>query len=112
MAEPTQDNSHVAEGLALLIGNYRDPAKPDVQALLAVYLRRVQELETVLWSVFDSQMLATPPTGNALDQLGDLVRQARGTFTDTEYLVFIKTIIRARRSGGHLEDTIAIMALL
>ena len=107
MAEPIHDTSHVAEGLARLIGNYQDPAKPNVRALVAVLMRRVQELEDVLWSIFASQMLATPPTGNALDQLGDLVREPRGTFTDAEYLEpkYLQPLIDVCAKYGLIDKT-------
>jgi hypothetical protein len=102
---PAVDNSHVQEGLALLTGQFTDPVNyPNIRNLLTTFLRRIQDVENVLWNVINSQLLANGPTGQALNQLGDLVGEPRGTLNDTQYLLFILVIIVARRSDGRMED--------
>jgi len=114
MPLPTVDNSHVAEGLALLTGQFSsDTRTPDVRNLVRVKMRRKQSLENDFWAVINSQLLALPPaqggpSGQALNQLGALVGEPRGNFNDTQYLLFIKVIIAARRSGGRAEDLLKI----
>lgn len=108
MSYPTPDENHVAEGLEYLIAQYRD--KVTIKALITAFLNRVQDIEDVLWDVIESGMLATPPTGNALDQVADLVGVKRGGFTDAQLLVFTKAAIIARRSGGRANDIINVCA--
>lgn len=107
---PEVDEAIVKKGLALLTSHYVD--KPNIRGLLTAFLKRVQDLEDTLWSVISSQLLATPPTGQALDQIGDLVGTKRSGFSDAQFLVFVKMTIRARRSGGRAEDVIQVVALV
>jgi hypothetical protein len=112
MGVPQVDNSHVQEGLNLLTGAYSDQsATPNIRGLVTTLMRRVQTIENTLWDVIDSQLLAENPTGQALNQLGDLVGETRGAFSDTQYLLFIKVAIRARRSAGCTEDLLQVCAL-
>lgn len=110
MTYPTQDTAHVAEGLNYLIGIYRD--KPGTRGLLTAFLNRIQDIENMLWSVIECHLLTTPPSGIQLDEIGDLLGEPRGGFTDAQYLPFIQVAIAVRRSGGRSEELIGIMDLV
>lgn len=109
MAFPSQNTSVVSKGLALLTSMYR--TKPNIVALLTAMLQQVQDLENAVWATLESMLLASPPTGPALDQIGDLVKCPRSGFSDAQYLIFVIMTIRARRSGGRSEDIIQVVAL-
>ncbi len=107
-----KDDAHVAEALALLTGQFSsDKRTPNVRNLVRVIANRTQDVEDVLWAVIESQLLAKNPTGQALNQLGDLVQEPRGLLNDTQYLLWIQVAIRARKSGGRTEDLLAIAQL-
>ena len=114
MPLPTVDNSHVAEGLSYLTGQFSsDLRTPNVRNLVRVRMRRKQDLENTFWAVINSQLLSLPPalggpTGQALNQLGAIVGEPRGAFNDTQFALFIRVIIAARRSGGRAEDLLKI----
>jgi hypothetical protein len=121
---PTQDTNHVAEGLALRIGQYLSAA--DVAALLTAFLRRVQDGEDMLWDVIASQLLTTyapatlvagtaqgeasGPPCQALLQLADLVGCPVASFTTTQVVFLLGVWRQARRSKGRSEDLLGILA--
>lgn len=94
---------HVESGIALLISQYKD--KPRLAALLASYLRRVQELEDAAWDVLISRMIDVA-TGVHLDTLGKIVGQPRNHPDDDVYRVYVRARIRANSSLGHPDDVI------
>jgi hypothetical protein len=108
----TQDFNHVSEALALLTGQFSsDLATPDVRNLVRAMTQPVQDVENSLWDAINSQLIANTPTGQALNQLGDLIGEPRGGLNETQYLLWIQIAIRARKSGGRTEDLLAITAL-
>lgn len=113
MALPVQDLNHVAEGLAYLTDQYKNPANvPILQGLLSVYLRRIQDLENVLWQIVNTRILANAPTGDQLTQLGNLVGQPRGAFNDTNLLAAILLRILTNKSNGLANDIINMVAAI
>lgn len=118
---PTQDTAHVAEGLALVIGQYK--GKANLAGMLKAGLNRVQDLENVLWAVINSQLLtrtfpagtaqgqASGPPDQALLQVADLVGCPAGTFTTSELALLVQCWILARRSQGRTVDLEAILTL-
>jgi hypothetical protein len=107
-----RDDSHVQEALALLTGQFsHDTQTPNIRNLVRILAARVQDVENTLWDVIESQLLVKGPTGQALNQLGDLVGEPRNGLGDSAYLLWILVAIRARRSGGRTEDLLAIGAL-
>lgn len=107
-----QNLAHEQQALALLTGEYSsDKRTPNVRNMVRSMARRTQEIENVLFAVMASQNLAAGPTGQALNQLGDLLQEARGSFSDVQYAFFLRVIARARASGGRAEDAIQIAAL-
>ncbi len=112
MPYPEVDTNIVAEGLALLTGQFAsDAVTPNIRNLVRARMALKQDLENTYWDVINSQLLANKPTGQALNQLGDLVGEPRGAFNDTQYLLFIKVIIAARKSGARTEDLMTVLAL-
>lgn len=107
-----KDTNHVAEALALLTGQFSSDLKtPNIRNLVRVMANRTQDVENTIWDVINSQLIALTPTGQALNQLGDLIGEPRGGFNDAQYLLWIKVAIRARSSAGRSEDAIQIAAL-
>lgn len=97
-------DDHVQSGLDLLISQYR--GKPRLEALIASYLRRVQELEDAAWDVLISRLIDTA-TGIHLDTLGQLVGQSRISDDDEIYRLYVRARISANRSRGHPDDVIS-----
>jgi hypothetical protein len=107
-----QDTNHVQESLALLTGQFAsDQRTPNVRNMVRVRAGRTQDVENALWASINSQLLAKMPTGQALNQLGDVIGEARGTFNDVQYLLWILVAVRAHEANGLAEDAIQIAAL-
>jgi hypothetical protein len=117
MPLPTVDTNIVNEALGLLTGQFAsDATTPNVRNLVRAKANRWQDLENTLWAVINSTQLLLPPskggpTGQALDQLGALVGEPRGAFNDTQFQLFIRVIIAARKSGGRAEDLMKVLQL-
>lgn len=107
-----QDFNHVSEALALLTGQWSsDLTASGTRNLVRAMTQPVQDVENALWDTINSQLIAKTPTGQALNQLGDLIGEPRGGLNDTQYLLWIQVAIRARKSGGRTEDLLAVTAL-
>ena len=106
---PAQDQNYVSEGLALLTDHYR--SKIVIPALIAVYLRRIQELETIFYQIINGQLLANGPTGDQLTKLARLVGLQRDTGNDTQLLAEVKLTIRTLISQGGSNDVIAVAGI-
>jgi hypothetical protein len=100
---------HVQQGLALLLGQYRD--KPRLAALLSSYLRRVQELEDAAWDTIVKRFV-DDAEGAQLDGIGRIVGEVRQGRDDTTYRLFILARIRVNLSFGHGDDVIDVMNLV
>lgn len=106
---PTHDTAHAAEGAALFTDHYR--GKKVVGGLTQAYLNQIQKLEDAIWGVINGFLLATPPVGQQLDFIGELVGQPRGNLSDAAYLLAIRVRIRVNRSQGTSEDVIQVASL-
>lgn len=99
--------AHVAEGLALLPGEFQ---KPVIRALATSYLAEVQLLEDAIWTLLvDGIVIAV---GAQLDQLGAIVRQARSGLGDSDYREVLRAAILANRSAATGDELQAIAAIL
>lgn len=117
---PQRGDSHVAEGLALLTGAFKDKAV--IEGILTVLLRRHDKLEKMLWRTIWGWMLewADPDDpsnvyhakGQQLDDLGAIVGQPREGRTDGEYIDAIRLRARINRSKGRSEDMVQVSALI
>jgi hypothetical protein len=86
-------------------------SKPNMRALLTVYMDRIQELEDALWDLLVDTLETA--IGARLDQLGALLRFGRGPVTDDEeYRLFLRAVILAHRSSGTADEMIALARLL
>jgi hypothetical protein len=103
-----QNTAHVAEGQALPIYDLRQSLQ---QALLASYLVQVQELEDAVWSLYFGTMVEHA-TGDALDQLGEIVGQPRQGRSDEVYRVWILARSLVSRSNGKPEELLAILRMV
>ena len=108
MTVPSQNTQIVAQGLARLTSAYI--TKPNVRALLAVYLQPLQDAETALWQVMTTRFLSTaqnctlPSTNPVLDTIGQLVGQPRMGLSDSDYKSMLYLRIAVNRSIGRSTD--------
>jgi hypothetical protein len=101
--------THITQGLDLLLEQFKN--KPKLAAVLTAYLRQVQELEDALW---DLRLLKTAEalSGEALNQLGRVVGQAREGRDDPTYRLWIRARARVNRSFGKPIDVIEVAKIL
>ena len=101
--------SHCESALSLLIGQYQD--SPKLQALICGYADRVQALELGLVGVYERGLSIDRASGDALDLIGRILREARDGRADIPYRRALAVRILVNRSQGRLEDLIAIVRL-
>lgn len=101
MSDPIQKLTHVADGLARLLTQFK--GQPNISGILASYLRQIQELETMLFSLMAERYVDTA-IGAQLDGIGRVVGERRGGKNDVDYRVAIKGRIRANAGNGRVED--------
>ncbi len=109
MADLAHNENHVAEGLALLIQQFK--GKPRLEAILSSYLEQVQELEDDFWDVFSNRWVETAE-GIQLDGLGEIVGERRQGAPDDEYRAFVRARIRVNRSNGKMPELVEILSLI
>lgn len=102
------ETAHRAGGLAMLPHVFRDAEK--LRALLGSYLDQVQEVEDALWAVRSATL--EDATGDALDQIGELLVWPRGTLPDEDYRAVLTQVVRCNRSAGTAEELLAILDAL
>lgn len=108
MSLPSVEADHEGSGLDLLISQFK--GKPVVEGFLSVFLRRVQDLEDVLWDVIDMRALETA-SGAQLESLGALVGESRLGRSDSDYRLAIRLRVRVNRSKGRTVDVIDVATL-
>lgn len=106
---PERNDSHVSEGLGLLIDAFKE--KRYIGGFLATWLAQVQDLEAVLWEIIDGRYVDTA-IGQQLTYLGDLVGEARLGRSDDELRLAVRLRIRTNRAQGTAEDVIQVTALV
>lgn len=77
--------------------------KPNLNAVLRSYLKRVEDLETAAWSLFTGRFLDTCH-GAALERWGRLVGELPGGEPEGQYRVRIRIRILVNRSEGSIPD--------
>jgi hypothetical protein len=100
---------HCAAGLGLLISQYQN--SPRLQALLCGYLDQVQAVERGLVGMYERSIDITRASGEQLDLLGRIVREARDGRSDDDYRRGIRVRLLINRSQGRHEELIAIVRL-
>ena len=105
-----QTIDHVAEGLALLITQYK--GKTNMEGFLAPYLTQVQELEDMFFDLLGILIDMDSQVGEQLNILGRIVGQDREGRTDAVYLQWIRARILVNRSSGLPDEILRILALV
>lgn len=102
-------SDHFERAYAHLIEQYKE--KPRFAALLASYVRQIQDLEDAAWDVQMSRFLDNADL-TRLKVLGRIVGQVyRGEVVET-YRLFVRARILINRSGGHSGEIIAVAQLI
>jgi hypothetical protein len=101
---------HEATGQARLIWQYRGE-QPRLQAFLATFLAQLQSIEDVSYDVLTGVWPLTA-VGEQLDTLGRIVRQERGSLTDSEYRIFILGRIFVNHMNGTLPEFYELLDIL
>jgi hypothetical protein len=105
----TQNTTVADDGVALLIGQYKN--KPRLEALLRSYLAPFQELENVIWDVLTGRLIDNA-VGKQLDVLGKIAGQPRLGYDDSTYRLYISAKALVNRSRGRCGDILGIVTLL
>lgn len=100
---------HIEGGKSLLLDQYRGKCR--LEALLACYLRPVQQLEDAVWSVRLGRMIENA-IGVQLDVIGRIVGRQRRGMNDATYRTWLNVQIAINRSEGHPDDVIRVIALV
>jgi hypothetical protein len=104
MATPIQNLQVVAQGLARLTSSFI--TKPNIRAMLAIYLQPFQDIENALFQVLTMRFLGTatlyalPETNPVLDAIGGIIGQPRNGMSDASYQSAIYLRIAVNRSNG------------
>jgi hypothetical protein len=105
----TQRTDHVAQGLSLLIGQYKN--KPNLAAYETPFLTQIQELEDVLFDILSMLLSRETQVGEQLDLIGRLVGQEREGRSDADYRIWIQVRLFINRSSGLPEDLYKVLDL-
>lgn len=97
---------HASDIRKLLIDQFKD--KPIIEAILASYIKQVQDLEDALFQVLNDRWLSTAE-GAQLDMLGEILGEAREGRDDTDYLQALNARIKINTGSGRVEDIIAVI---
>lgn len=96
---------HVEQAIAHLIEFFRNG--PRNQALVRAICEQLQDLEDVFYDLYSKTFLSTAE-GVQLDQLGEIVGEARQDRTDSQYRASIRIRVLVNRSSGKCEELIEI----
>lgn len=104
----TQNTDH--EGaVRRLIEQFKN--KPDLEALIRIYLRQIQDLEDAAFEVILERDLDNA-VGVQLSTIGSIVQQPRTTPDDDRYRTAIRARIAINLSNATAEDVIKVANLL
>lgn len=97
--------THVEDGKARLARQFRREA---IEAILAPWLAQVQELESAAWDCY--ALGIDNSEGDALDQIGSILRSPRPTsMSDEHYRWILRALVIALRSSGTGDDLVRAM---
>jgi hypothetical protein len=109
MPIPVRVDTHVADGLGLLIDAFK--SRKVIDGVLAAWLKQFQDLERVFWEILQGRGVEDA-VGVQLDFLGQVVGEDRLGRSDDELRSAIKLKIRTNRSQGRAEDVLQTAALI
>jgi hypothetical protein len=132
---PNRKNNHAEYAVTLLTSMFR--GQPNIEAILKVFIERLQGLEASTWDVINGRLLGTVSTvtptydegedyvpdtegaeettisldaeGVQLDVIGSIVDQGRLGYSDADYARLIKIKIAALASEGKAEDILQLL---
>ena len=105
----TQITDHVSRALHRLLSQFQ--GKPRWEALIASYVTQVQQLENEIW-LLHTMCWIDSGEGQQLDDIGDVVGEARQGWSDDEYRGYLKARIRTSKSDGKIETLVRIVRLI
>lgn len=100
------DTAHLEQGRDRLLHQFK--GKPRLEALLGIYLGKLQEVELVLWQLLVERTVSTA-LGVSLTTLARKVGVERGGWQDSELRRLIRAEIRVLKSSGNAEDLLGIV---
>jgi len=108
MAYPNYKSTHVLEAYNRLIEQFKN--KPILNALLAIYVEKFQEIEDVFSDIYDAQLLASA-TGSALYEIGNIEGITMTSISDAAYRAIIEQVQFTNNSSGDLNTILEFIAL-
>lgn len=105
----TENIAHETEALAALFEQFI--GKTNIEEMLSSFVQEVQEIENVLYSLFDERLLDTA-VGAQLDLLGRIVEEPRKSSDDEQYRKFIRGRIAANRSSGTIPELLNLLTII
>lgn len=99
---------HAEQAIARLPSRFRGRLR--IEALVGALATGTQEVEDLAYALVADRLLDTA-SGDALDQYGRLVGEARNGLGDGDYRRFIQARMLANRSTGTVDELIAIWRL-
>lgn len=99
---------HTADALARFVGGVFE-GKPKTEAFVSIFAAKIQEVETMLFDLFDKRTLDDAEAAQ-LDGIGAIVGlERRGGQTDTSYRADLRAWIVYLRSRGTAEEIISVV---
>jgi len=99
-------DTHSTEALARLISQFR--GKPNLEAILSVVIKQVQDLENVSFELLTERYIDVAE-GAQVDGFGAIVGEAREGRGDAEYKIAIKARMQLNLGNGTPEDIIQLI---
>ena len=98
---------HRQEGYDRLLDIFKD--KPNIIAMLRIYLKQHDDLESVIYQLLDSRHLSDLDTviGDQLDVIGEIIGEDRGSKTDEAYrkaIMFRIGIINSQATPNYIAN--------
>lgn len=99
---------HVEQALAILASQFSNSTR--IREMVRAISLQVQETEDAAFDLLSTTIEES--VGDALDQWGEVVGEARGGLNDDQFRAIIRVRIRANRSNGNTEQIASILAEL
>jgi hypothetical protein len=108
MAYPNYKNTYVQDAYNMLIDQFKN--KPILNALLSIYIGKLQEIENVFSALYDAEFLASS-TGSALYEIGSTEGITMTSISDATYRTIIKQTQLVNNSSGDIETLLNFIIL-
>lgn len=109
MSEYQPTLTHEANGVDRLLERFK--GRPNFEALLRIFLKRVQHFDDVVYELYTGVWLDNA-TGAQLDNLGDVVGEQRLGRSDTLFRLGVRARILINRSNGKVPELLKLARLL